>query len=71
MAFFKEIGGNIYFLEEYAPDKIPILLGGQAGGYLNIDFTYDYPLDGSRPKPILFLLPVGHEGAATEIHLSP
>jgi pimeloyl-ACP methyl ester carboxylesterase len=42
-----------------------------AGGYLKIDFTYDYPLDGSRPRLILVLLPDGHGAAATEIHLSP
>ena len=42
-----------------------------AGGYLKIDFTYDYPLDGSRPRPILVLLPDGPGTAATEIHLSP
>lgn len=42
-----------------------------AGGYLKIDFTYDYPLDGSRPRPLLVLLPDGQGAAATEIHLSP
>ncbi len=42
-----------------------------AGGYLKIDFTYDYPLDGGRPRPILVLQPDGREAAATEIHLSP
>ena len=42
-----------------------------AGGYIKIDFTYDYPLDGSRPRPKLVLLPDGHGAAATEIHLSP
>ena len=42
-----------------------------AGGYIKIDFTYDYPLDGSRPRPKLVLLPDGHGTAATEIHLSP
>jgi pimeloyl-ACP methyl ester carboxylesterase len=42
-----------------------------AGGYIKIDFTYDYPLDGSRPRLILVLLPDGHGAAATEIHLSP
>ncbi len=41
------------------------------GGYLKIDFSYDYPLDGSRPRPILFLWPDDHKAAATEIHLSP
>ncbi|MEJ2472357.1 MAG: alpha/beta hydrolase [Desulfobacterales bacterium] len=42
-----------------------------AGGYIKIDFTYDYPLDGSWPRVILVLLPDGHGAAATEIHLSP
>jgi pimeloyl-ACP methyl ester carboxylesterase len=41
-----------------------------AGGYLKIDFTYDYPSEGSRPRPILILLPDGHGAAATKIHLS-
>ena len=42
-----------------------------AGGYIKIDFTYDYPLDGSRPRPILVLQPDGHGATGTEIHLSP
>ncbi len=42
-----------------------------AGGYLRIDFTYDYPLDGGRPRPILVMQPDGREAAATEIHPSP
>jgi pimeloyl-ACP methyl ester carboxylesterase len=42
-----------------------------AGGYLKIDFTYDYPLDGSRPRLILVLQPDDHGAAPTEIHLSP
>ncbi len=42
-----------------------------SGGYLKIDFTYDYPLDGSRPRPILFLQPDDHVGPAIETHLSP
>ena len=41
------------------------------GGYLKIDFTFDYPLDGSRPRPILVLQTHGRGAAATEIHLSP
>jgi pimeloyl-ACP methyl ester carboxylesterase len=41
------------------------------GGYIKIDFTYDYPLDGSRPRPILVLQLDGQGAAATEIHLSP
>jgi pimeloyl-ACP methyl ester carboxylesterase len=42
-----------------------------AGGYIEIGFTYDFPLDGSRPRPILVLQPDGRRAAATEIHLSP
>jgi len=42
-----------------------------AGGYLKIDFTYDYPLDGSRPRLVLVLLPESQGAAPTEIHLSP
>ncbi len=42
-----------------------------SGGYLKIDFTYDYPLDGSRPRPILFLQPDDHVGPAIETHFSP
>ncbi len=42
-----------------------------AGGYFKIDFTYDYPLDGSRPRLLLVLQPDDHMAAATEIHLSP
>ncbi len=41
------------------------------GGYLKIDFTYDFPLDGSRPRLLLVLLPDGQGAAVTEIHLSP
>jgi len=41
------------------------------GGYIKIDFTYDYQLDGSRPRPIFVLQPDGLWAAATEIHLSP
>ena len=41
-----------------------------AGGYIEVDFTYDYPLDGSRPRPKLVLLPDDPLAAATEIHLS-
>lgn len=42
-----------------------------AGGYIKIDFTYDYPLDGSRPWPILVLRPKDRRVAATQLHLSP
>ncbi len=42
-----------------------------ASGYIKVDFTYDYPLDGSRPRPILVLRPEDKGAAATQVHLSP
>ncbi len=42
-----------------------------AGGYIKVDFRYDYPLDGSRPRPILVLRPENKGAAATQVHLSP
>ncbi len=42
-----------------------------AGGYIKINFTYDYPLDGSRPRPILVLRPKDKGTAETQIHISP
>jgi len=48
-----------------------VLTEQESGGYLQIDFSYDYPPDGSRPRPILFLLPDGQGASVTEIHLSP
>ncbi len=42
-----------------------------AGGYIKINFTYDYPVDGSRPRPFLVLLPDGPEAAGIQIDLSP
>ena len=47
------------------------MTGEKTGGYLKIDFAYDYPLDGSRPRPILVLRPDDLKTSATEIHLSP
>jgi len=40
------------------------------GGYINLNFTYDHPVDGSRGRPLFVLRPVGNEAAATEVHLS-
>ena len=42
-----------------------------AGGYLEINFAFDYPLDGCRPRPILFLRRDDDKAPVTEIHLSP
>lgn len=67
--FYREIGGNIYFLEEFDPDKIPILFIHGATGtpkgwqYFveNIDrqrfqpWFYYYP-SGSRIKSMSYLL---------------
>lgn len=47
------------------------LVEEQAGGYLKIDFSFNYPLEGSRPRPILFLQPDDVVAPAIETHLSP
>ena len=47
------------------------LAGAQSSGHLKIHFSYDFPLDGSRPRPLLVVQPDDPSAAATEIHLSP
>jgi len=42
----------------------------RSGGYLRINFLYDYPLDGVRPWPTLILRPIGKKHAETIIALS-
>lgn len=42
----------------------------KAGGYLKIQFSYDYPAELERPSPQLVLQPVGKKNAATTISLS-
>lgn len=54
MEFFKEAGGNIYFLEPYDPRKIPILFVHGAGGSPQ-DWRYFFDhIDRSRYQPWFF-----------------
>ncbi|MFM9434570.1 pimeloyl-ACP methyl ester carboxylesterase [Janthinobacterium sp. CG_23.3] len=57
--FFKEVGGNIYFLEEYDPRKTPILFVHGAAGSPQ-DWKYFLQrLDRSRYQPWVFYYPSG------------
>lgn len=57
--FFKEFGGNIYFLEEYDPRKIPILFIHGAGGTpAGWRYFVDH-IDRTRFQPWLFYYPTG------------
>jgi pimeloyl-ACP methyl ester carboxylesterase len=42
----------------------------KSGGYLKIQFSYDYPFEGERPSPQLVLQPIGKKNAETAINLS-
>lgn len=59
MTFFREYGGNIYFLEEYDPEKTPILFihgaGGTPGGWR---YFVDH-IDRARFQPWFFYYPTG------------
>lgn len=57
--FFKEVGGNIYFLEEYDPRKTPILfVHGAAGSPQDWKYFLQH-LDRSRYQPWIFYYPSG------------
>lgn len=57
--FFKEVGGNIYFLEEYDPRKTPVLFVHGAAGSPQ-DWRYFLAhLDRSRYQPWIFYYPSG------------
>ncbi|MCP4135550.1 MAG: alpha/beta hydrolase [bacterium] len=57
--FFKELGGSIYFLEEYDPKKIPILfVHGAAGTPQNWKYLVKN-IDRSRFQPWFFYYPSG------------
>lgn len=59
MAFFKEAGGNVYFLEPYDPAKIPILFVHGAAGSPQ-DWRYFLAhLDRTRYQPWIFYYPSG------------
>jgi pimeloyl-ACP methyl ester carboxylesterase len=59
LSFFKEIGGNIYFLEEYDPQKIPILFIHGATGTPNVWKYFVDNIDRTRFQPWLFYYPSG------------
>lgn len=57
--FFKEAGGNIYFLEEYDPNKTPILfVHGAAGSPQDWKYFLQH-LDRSKYQPWIFYYPSG------------
>jgi len=59
VSFFKEFGGNIYFLEEYDPGKIPILfIHGATGTPRGWKYFVDN-IDRTRFQPWFFYYPSG------------
>lgn len=59
MAYFRETGGNIYFLEPYDPARIPVLfVHGAAGSAQDWRYFVEH-LDRSRYQPWLFQYPSG------------
>ena len=59
LSFYKEIGGNIYFLEKYDPEKIPILfIHGAADTPRSWKYFIDN-IDRTRFQPWLFYYPSG------------
>ena len=57
--FFKEVGGNIYFLDEYDPAKTPVLfVHGAAGSPQDWRYFVEH-LDRSRYQPWIFYYPSG------------
>ena len=59
-SFFEELGGNIYFLEEYDPGKIPILfIHGATGTPRGWRYLVDH-LDRTRFQPWFFYYPSGN-----------
>lgn len=59
MEFFKAAGGNVYFLEPFDPNRIPILFVHGAGGSPQ-DWRYFFDhIDRSRYQPWFFYYPSG------------
>lgn len=59
MEFFKEAGGNIYFLEAYDPAKIPVLfVHGAAGSPQDWKYFIEH-MDRTRYQPWIFYYPSG------------
>lgn len=59
LEFFKEMGGNIYFLEAYDPNKIPILFVHGAGGSPQNWGTLMGRIDRDKYQPWIFYYPSG------------
>ncbi|WP_321417590.1 alpha/beta hydrolase [uncultured Desulfobacter sp.] len=58
-SFFNQFGGTIYFLEEYDPDKIPILfIHGATGTPKGWQYLVNH-IDRSRFQPWFFYYPTG------------
>ena len=58
-SFFKRFGGNIYFLEKYDPQKIPILFIHGAGGTPKVWTYFVHHIDRTRFQPWFFYYPTG------------
>ena len=59
MAFFRTLGGNVYFLEPYAPDKVPVLFVHGAVGSPHDWRAQIAALDRRRYQPWIFFYPSG------------
>lgn len=59
LEFFKEVGGNIYFLEPYDPNKIPILFVHGAAGSPQNWKTFFASIDRTKYQPWFFYYPSG------------
>ena len=58
-SFYKEFGANIYFIEDYDPDKIPVLFIHGAGGTPKGWKYFVDNLDRTRFQPWFFYYPTG------------
>ena len=58
-SFFKALGGNIYFLEEYDPEKTPVLFIHGAGGTPRGWRYFVEHMDRTRFQPWFFYYPTG------------
>jgi pimeloyl-ACP methyl ester carboxylesterase len=69
-SFFKELGGNIFFLEEYDPDKTPVLfIHGACGTPKSWKYFADH-IDRTRFQPWFFYYPTGnHINASSHLLL--
>ncbi len=59
LEFFREVGGNIYFIEEYDPAKIPVLFIHGGGGSPQDWSAFFERIDRSKYQPWFFNYPSG------------